>query len=147
MVPGELIRLVDQALNQFYANDSVLFKTDASEWSLAHRLAVHLETGFVGWNVDCEYNRMGTEGNIKQNSQGGYRRPDIIVHHREMVEVEHNLLVIELKRKNCDDDSEKLKDFTSAPTGKRRFQYSYGLSLSFDPELSKRWFYRGREVV
>jgi len=139
VIPDELVRKVDQAINKFYARDSALLESQASEWCIAHRIAVHLETGFEGWNVDCEYNRMGAEANIKQNSEGGHRRPDIVVHHRDMIEVNHNLLVIELKRSNSDDDCEKLKDFTAEPTGERPFQYKYGLALSFVPALSKRW--------
>jgi hypothetical protein len=33
------------------------------ERSTAHRLAVHLDHQFPGWNVDCEYDRDGRLGN------------------------------------------------------------------------------------
>ena len=106
-------------------------------------MALYLERKFQGWNIDCEYNRTGTEIQIKQNSYGDYCRPDIIVHHRRMVEIEHNLLVIELKKENCEDDYQKLKDFTSTPIQDRQFQYQYGLSICFHPDLSKKWFQNG----
>ena len=111
-----MVKKVNQAINKVYANDSVSIRFEASEWSIAYRLALYIEEGFKGWNVDCEYNRVGTGNLTKRNSQREYRRPDIIVHHRGMVEIDHNLLIIELKttdrEEDYDEDCEKLKDFT-----------------------------------
>jgi len=92
-----LVGIVDQAINQFYRNDLFLLDVSASEWSIAHRIAVYLEKAFKGWNVDCEYNRTREDRSIKQDSEGKNKRPDIVVHHRGKVEIEHNLLVIEMK--------------------------------------------------
>lgn len=146
MITKKITRKVNRAINRLYANDSYLLISDVSEWSLAHRLALYIEKKFNGWNVDCEYNRVGTENEIKQNSAGDKRRPDVIVHHRGMVEKEHNLLVIEIKKENSEDDYKKLKDFTSPPTQDRPYQYQYGLSICFHPTLRKTWF-NGGEVV
>jgi len=146
MILRDLKKKVDKAVNNFYANDSIFLRSEVSEWSIAHRLAVYIEEKFQGWNVDCEYNRVGTEKDIKQNSQGEYCRPDVIVHHRGMKEIDHNLLVIEVKKTNCEDDYQRLKDFTANPTEHRPYQYKYGLSICFLPTLRKRWFHGGEEV-
>jgi hypothetical protein len=136
----ELSNKVDMALDMFFAKDSKLFDTKASEWAIAHRIAVYLEKYFEGWNIDCEYNKVGLHGTTKHDADGAYRRPDIIIHHRAMTEKEHNLLVIEVKIKNTDADYGKLRDFTSPTNQHRPFQYQYGLALSFAPHLEKKWF-------
>lgn len=136
----ELSNKVDMAIDMFFARDSKLFDTKASEWAIAHRIAVYLEKYVEGWNIDCEYNKVGVHGTTKHDAEGAYKRPDIIVHHRGMTEKEHNLLVIEVKIKNSDADHTKLTDFTSAPNQNRPFQYQYGLALSFVPHIEKKWF-------
>jgi hypothetical protein len=137
---AELRNKVDLAIDMFFARDSKLLDIDASEWAVAHRIALYLEKSLKGWNIDCEYNRVGVDGNTKHDTQGTYRRPDIIVHHRGMVEKEHNLLVIEVKIQNTPEDYNKLMDFTSPPSPNRPFQYQYGLALSFRPHIEKKWF-------
>ena len=47
------------ALQEFYAREAFLFEKDLGERTLTHRLAVHLERQFSGWEVDCDYNRLG----------------------------------------------------------------------------------------
>ena len=47
------------ALAEFYARETHLFEHDLGERTLTHRLAVHLERQFAGWDVDCDYNRLG----------------------------------------------------------------------------------------
>ena len=54
----ELNKLV-AALQEFYAQESFLFEHDLGERTLTHRLAVHLEKQFTGWQVDCDYDRLG----------------------------------------------------------------------------------------
>jgi len=136
----ELTRKVEFAINKFYARDLKLLDIDGSEWAVAHRVAVYLEEYFEGWNIDCEYNRVGPDGSTKHNAEGACRRPDIVIHHRGMIEKEHNLLVIEVKIRNSSDDYSKLGEFTSPPCQNRPFQYQYGLALSFKPSLDKKWF-------
>jgi hypothetical protein len=136
----KLTNKVDQAIDMFFARDLTLLGIDAAEWAVTHRIAVYLESILKDWDIDCEYNRVGLAGNTKHNAEGAYKRPDIIVHHRGMVEKEHNLLVIEVKIKNTPEDYSKLRDFTSPPCHNRPFQYQYGLALSFDPHLEKKWF-------
>ena len=47
------------ALAEFYARETFLFEKDLGERTLTHRLAVHLEKQFPGWEVDCDYDRLG----------------------------------------------------------------------------------------
>jgi hypothetical protein len=140
MTRDELTRKVDMAVDMFFARDTKLFEAKASEWTITHRIAVYLEKHFKGWNIDCEYNKVGLDGATKHNAEGAYKRPDIIIHHRGMTQKEHNLLVIEVKIQNTDEDDNKLRDFTSPPGQDREFQYQYGLALSFKPHVEKRWF-------
>jgi len=136
----EIKRKINVVIDTLFARDTQLFDIEASEWAISHRIAVYLEKHFEGWNIDCEYNRVGLDGTTKHDAAGGYKRPDVIIHHRGMIHKEHNLLVIEVKKNNTDEDYNKLRDFTSPPCQKRRFQYQYGLALSFEPHLKKKWF-------
>jgi hypothetical protein len=47
------------ALAEFYARDTHLLDKDLGERTLTHRVAVYLESRFTGWDVDCDYNRLG----------------------------------------------------------------------------------------
>ena len=55
---AELDKLVG-ALGEFYAREGFLFEKDLGERALTHRLAVYLERQFPGWQVDCDYDRLG----------------------------------------------------------------------------------------
>lgn len=142
----ELEMRVRRAIDVLYARDAKLFAVDASEWALAHRLAVYLEHEISGWNVDCEYNRRGDRRDPKTNEFKEKVRPDIALHHRGFLESEHNLLVIELKKREEEFDLKKTLEYTAKPTEKRPFQYQYGLALSFLPKLETHWFQDGREI-
>jgi hypothetical protein len=146
MTRDELAGKINIAVGMLFEKDSMLFDIRASEWAIAHRMAVYLEKHFEAWNVDCEYNKVGLDGATKHDSAGDYRRPDIIIHHRGMTQKEDNLLVIEVKIKNSDEDCDKLRDFTSPPRHGREFQYQYGLALSFDPYVKKTWFPNEKEI-
>ena len=47
------------ALHEFYAREAFLLEKEAGERALTHRLAVHFEKQFPGWEIDCEYDRLG----------------------------------------------------------------------------------------
>jgi hypothetical protein len=144
--------LVQRAIDTFYTRDPKLFSVEASEWAIAHRLAVYLEKEIPGWNVDCEYNKQGENSDPKTNAQTGGEtdrtRPDIILHHRGELALEHNLLVIELKKEKENSDLKKAKEFTAPlrAEDKRKFQYQYGLALSFRPTFSTHWYKSGKPV-
>jgi hypothetical protein len=55
---AELNKVVG-ALKEFYARETHLFERDLGERTLTHRLAVQVEKQFPGWEVDCDYNRLG----------------------------------------------------------------------------------------
>ena len=101
-VEAELEKLV-RALRDFFARETHLLDKDFGERVLTHRLAVHLEIQFTGWDVDCDYNRLG-ERRLKlpkasivstDDDSGKSVFPDIVVHHRAVPE---NLLAIELRK-------------------------------------------------
>ena len=91
------------ALQEFYAAEGFLFEKDLGERTLTHRLAVHLEKHFSGWQVDCDYNRLGERrlrmphGTIVSTDDelGKSVYPDIVVHQRE---IPNNLLAIEVRK-------------------------------------------------
>src|ERR1700760_811379 len=99
---AELDKVV-HALDAFYARETYLFDRDLGERVLTHRLAVHLEHQFSGWDVDCDYNRLGErrlklpKGSIvsTDDDSGKSVFPDIVVHHRAVPE---NLLAIEARK-------------------------------------------------
>jgi hypothetical protein len=101
-VEAELDKVV-RALGEFYARETHLLDKDLGERVLTHRLAVHLENQFAGWDVDCDYNRLGErrlrlpKGSIvsTDDDSGKSVFPDIVVHHRTVPE---NLLAIELRK-------------------------------------------------
>lgn len=91
------------ALQEFYAREAFLFEKDLGERTLTHRLAVHLERQFSGWEVDCDYNRLGERrlrlphGTIVSTDDelGKSVYPDIVVHQRE---IPNNLLAVEVRK-------------------------------------------------
>lgn len=147
-------KVVD-ALESFFKADKKLLDLNASERSISHKLAEHLQKEFSDWNVDCEYNRQGEDPkrmfldlftDLKADDQEAKTVfPDIIIHKRN---TDENLLVIEIKKSNNpnngDKDIQKLKAFTD--TGDEgKYKYKAGLFLVFDVEkgkLSKCEYYK-----
>ena len=147
MKHSELESLVYRALDKLYDLDPELLPLDASEWAIAHRLAVYLEHELpLGWNVDCEYNRQGSEREAKAMGNERRIRPDIVIHHRTLLEPEHNLLVIELKKRPHDTDLMKACEYTKPPNPDRKFQYQYGLALSVLNGPKLHWFMGGNPL-
>ena len=117
---AELEKVVG-AIGEFYARETHLLEKDLGERTLTHRLAVHLERQFDGWDVDCEYNRLGERvlklprGSIVSTDDelGNSVFPDIVVHHREIPE---NLLAVELRKainhQPAEHDHHKLRGMT-----------------------------------
>jgi hypothetical protein len=91
------------ALTEFYGRESYLFAHDLGERTLTHRLAVHLEKQFSGWEVDCDYDRLGERtlrlphGSIVSTDDHLAKSvyPDIVVHQRA---IPNNLMAIELRK-------------------------------------------------
>jgi hypothetical protein len=135
---------VRYAVTCLMEKDDDLLARDLSEWAIAHRLAVYLERSIGDpWHFDCEYNRQGPGFGSKEFPDGAKVRPDIIVHLRGSVRIEDNLLVIELKKDEDDADWLKACEYTAPPTGRRQFQYQYGLALTLRPKPMGWWFQNG----
>src|ERR1700760_4288626 len=119
-VEAELEKVV-RALGEFYARETHLFEKDLGERALTHRLAVHIEHQFSGWDVDCDYNRLGARrlrlprGSIVSTDDdlGKSVFPDIVVHRRAVPE---NLLAIEVRKsanhQPLEHDQHKLRALT-----------------------------------
>ncbi len=117
---SELNRLI-AALREFYAHEAFILERDLGERALTHRLAVHIEKQFPGWEVDCDYNRLGERtmrlphGTIVSTDDhlGKSVYPDIVVHQRE---IPNNLLAIEVRKASnhqpIEHDQHKLKALT-----------------------------------
>src|SRR3974390_2784439 len=116
----ELNKLV-AALRQFYADETWLLEHDLGERTLTHRLAVRLESQFPGWDVDCDYDRLGARtlrlphGTIVSTDDhlGKSIYPDIVVHQRD---IPNNLLAIEVRKASNhqpeEHDQQKLRALT-----------------------------------
>jgi hypothetical protein len=124
------------ALQEFYARETFLLDKDLGERTLTHRLAVHCEKQFSGWDVDCDFNRLGERtlrlphGTIVSTDDhlGKSVYPDIVVHQRE---IPNNLLAIEIRKsanhQPLEHDQHKLKALTDPHLW---FAYWIGLHLA-----------------
>src|SRR5580700_8425906 len=91
------------ALQEFFAREGYLMERDLGERTLTHRLAVYIEKQFSGWEIDCDYNRLGDRtmrlphGSIVSTDDhlGKSVYPDIVVHRRAIPE---NLLAVEVRK-------------------------------------------------
>ncbi|NOT61607.1 MAG: hypothetical protein HOP19_15425 [Acidobacteria bacterium] len=149
---NELILLkkkVRDAVEKLVLNDLFIIRT-GQERALTHRLGTYLSASFVSWHVDVDYNRQGSGSEFKSDNNDDRKVPDVIIHRRGLPEIENNLLFSEVKIANGDvkGDITKIEEFTSPPpSGSRRtFQYKYGLSLSFLPQVQLVWFENGVEL-
>jgi hypothetical protein len=109
------------AIGEFYAREQFLFEKDLGERTLTHRMAVHIERQFDGWEVDCDYNRLGERllklphGTIISTDDGLGKSifPDIAVHRRAVPE---NLLAVEVRKEinhqPVEHDHHKLRGLT-----------------------------------
>ena len=132
---AELDKVV-AALGEFYARETWLLDHDVGERTLTHRVAVHLERQFDGWEVDCNYDRLGErtlrlpKGSIVSTDErlGKSIFPDIVVHHRAVPE---NLLAIEVRKASNhqppEHDQHKLRALTDPHLW---FAYRIGVLLT-----------------
>ena len=117
MTPTEIWKCWEEAIACLLNNDRHLLEIDASERAISHRLGMYLANKFdrLGWDVDCEYNRMGRDirnkclyeykkllmdEGLQFNIKDSHARifPDIIVHHRGIEGRKANLFAIEIKK-------------------------------------------------
>jgi len=124
------------ALGEFYARETYLFEKDLGERTLTHRLAVQIEKQFPGWEVDCDYDRLGERtlrlphGTMVSTDDhfGKSVYPDIVVHQRR---IPNNLLAIEIRkaanRQPPEHDQQKLRALTDPHLW---FAYRIGVYLT-----------------
>lgn len=152
-----------RALSLLYQEDRTLLEDDSSEWNITFRIAVYLESRFPEHSIDCEYNRRSNSDSEKlikeiiplpecpgSDRDGKQRiRPDILIHRRGTDS--DNLLVVEVKKTNADDDGEcdkaKLRKLTS---GDSDFKYENGVFIVLPVEsgyeqdrVKLEWFQNG----
>lgn len=119
-------------VKQLLQADTYLFRVDANERAIAHRLAIYVENFFPDWNVDCEYNRDGHEpkeitlGADDNRGQGSCVCPDVIVHRRGTTE---NFVVFELKKSSNPEPDER--DFLKLHRYCRQLGYRHGVFVRF----------------
>ena len=109
------------ALHEFYARETFLLERDVGERALTHRLAVQFEKQFPGWEIDCEYDRLGDRtlrlphGTIVSTDDHLAKSiyPDIVVHQRA---IPNNLLAVEVRKaanhQPLEHDQHKLRALT-----------------------------------
>ena len=143
----EIEKKINTAVKDFEARHSTLLEVKANERSMTHKLAECLQKEFIGWDVDCEYNRKGFDPKrlnltpvsiLSDDENATTVYPDIIVHQR--IKQENNLLVIEAKKvelgaDNTKHDREKLRAFLS------QLGYKFAVLVKFRtaPDLSVEW--------
>ena len=148
----EIETLVNQAVAKL-RRDERLFNIHVNERTITHRLALYLEEPFTGWDVDCEYSRVGEdpnkykklilpeEGSLTDFDPDGSRvYPDIVIHHRTRMEDSENLLVIEVKtvwsQVGDNRDFQKLSAFTGQYPVEQLVLYRYGLFMKFGEDAT-----------
>src|SRR5580692_5127612 len=121
------------ALGEFYERETFLFEKDFGERALTHRLAVHIERLFLGWEVDCDYDRLGERtlrlphGTIVSTDDHLAKSiyPDIVVHQRA---IPNNLLAIEVRKaanhQPPEHDQHKLRALTDP-----HLWFAYGIGV------------------
>jgi hypothetical protein len=135
---------VDEAIRMVYTNDRDLLGLKVNERAIAHRLAVYLERAISGKEVDCEYNRYGSDlgpktlpgiKNCSGKKETDWIIPDIIIHLRKSKDKD-NLAVFEIKShsKLDDCDKRKLEGLTSK---EGRFKYDFGVGIEFHSDQFK----------
>lgn len=144
-----IIEKLKRCIEKLKKEDWYLIENNASERSIAHRLAVYLEDEFTGYNVDCEYNiniehesgrkkiyllkeefKKYKSKNQKIEDKEVSIFPDIIIHKRGVNT--DNILVIEMKKdtSTVEDnfDRFKLEKFTATEDGDK-LVYKLGCAL------------------
>lgn len=124
MSGDDIIYRFKKALDDLLANDRKLLDLNVNERTISHKLAEHMQRHYEGWNVDCEYNKLGAGGRkwicisqdvfLRARANGDIPKciasvaelqeiadkvsvfPDIIVHQRG--DRHKNLLVVEVKK-------------------------------------------------
>ena len=149
---------------EFLRLEPFILKEGLNERTITHKLAEYLQRVFPNYDVDCEYNKMPSNGDAKEyisktlnldaegiesdDEKGLTVYPDIIVHKRG--NNKDNYLVIEVKKKEYAETKRKGKEETSKGFDFRKLKaytkhlnYTYGIYLEFDKDtVSDLKFFR-----
>lgn len=105
--------------------DRQLLDVNASEQSVAAKIAQYLQPYFPGMHVDVEYNRMGcAPKKVAWNESPGEVYPDVIVHIRG---TDTNILAIEIKKDSNPESKEK--DILKLRAYRRELGYANALFM------------------
>ncbi|MES3204229.1 hypothetical protein QDQ60_13715 [Klebsiella aerogenes] len=124
---------IEQLLNDFLIEQSLLLQNDASEQAIAHQLAMKFSKSFPGWDIDCEYNRnmdvvkrliyaVSPTGEVCERNVV----PDIIIHRRM---TNDNLLAVEIKKSTNREAS--FKDLSKLAAFRSQLGYQNSLFIRF----------------
>lgn len=114
-----IFELLQQALVMFYNKEQRNLELDVHEICHAHRLAIYLEQQiqeydktcyskpFKDYSVDIEFNR--TENGMVKKLEGDNIRCDILVHSKGANKDRENLLIVELKKENRDEEQDRTR--------------------------------------
>ena len=149
----DIVQCICEAIKHLTLEERPL-QPDVHERSFAHRLALHMEPLFEGWDIDCEYNKHGMtrkelEGIKACDEQRKTNRiyPDILVHKRtNNSSAEENLLVIELKLNDeCDACDKKKLELLTKQDGE--YRYPLGLYINIkNLKFVRTWYRDGGRV-
>jgi len=127
------------AISNFLYLHSILLKIDINERSVMHKFAECLMPLFLGWDIDCEYNRIGDKSydpkkiNLSPESISSDDEktvtiyPDIVIHRRGKIGLDNNLAIIELKKTPT--ETERNKDINKIKNIKKELEYQIGVFL------------------
>ena len=146
----EIMQIITRVIMRIRDEQPPLNFPSVHERSTAHRFAVHMEAEFPTWNIDCEYDRSEQLQKLlhgirdcDEERETDRIFPDIIVHHRGNNGPEHNLLVVELKKRAAYDrcDFEKLQGLTNPALP---FCYQLGVYININGgQFDCTWFKNG----
>lgn len=131
----EVLNNINSALDFFYEKDIELLELGIQERAISHKFACYLQKYFEKYDVDCEYDKDGSNTKILNGiSECSIDRntdrilPDIIIHKRKSG---NNFIVFEIKSKQgaTECDIKKLELMTK---NDGQFKYSYGFFIKFD---------------
>lgn len=172
----EIKMIVDRALASFFDKEgnSLVIETDANERSITHKLAEHLNIAvqssfFKGFDVDCEYNRVGKGAELvtkrlqlkdlcrtypnyakPEDIKGTTVYPDIIIHQRGESGLgihSSNLLVAEVKKSSNRSSSSRGFDHCKIEQYVKQINYQVGLFIDIGESVGTtrlEWFISGK---
>ena len=152
MNKNEVKYRIEVAIQIFLKNDSYLISENLSERCITHKLATYIQTLFLDYNVDCEYNRnineikglklvkdelkslgLLTKKELDEDENyfiNRYVYPDIIIHKRGSNA--DNLCIIEVKKDNSELEYKKYDKLKlDAYTNDDSLKYSVGVFIEF----------------